>query len=969
MRSPLFCPTSIGREAPLMALLERLDLAAAGSGRVVLLGGDAGVGKSRLVRELKAEVTTRQVRIIEGRCTSTESSVPYAPLMDALRFRIAKGEGQAVAKMLGPLRAVLAPLFPQLEGSPDSAEQARARAKERPFDLIFRVLERLASDEPMLLILEDVHWADQTSLELLHHLAHRAPSFKMLLVATYRSDELHAAHPLRKLLGALARDRVGEEMRLQPLDRDQTAEMLRCILDTEPDPAFCDAIWRRAEGNPFFVEELVSVLGHVEPNADAAVVIDKARLPSTVSEAVLARVNNLEPRAIEALSVAAVIGRTVEFEDLHAVLDIPEEDLVGILEELVANQLLREDQDDHGERYAFPHALMQEALYESVIARRRRLLHRKVAESLEKRGGRTPTRLDELAYHFRLGGDHERAYKYARLAGDEAVRLRAWDDAAAHYEHALVSLEDLSDNGARAAELLERLAGVAWRQSRAVTGKQYAEDAVRLRRTLGCDEETARVLRSLATLRIEEGDTEGAAEALDEALKLLGKESTSRELGPIYDDLGRLSLVRGDLDRAESLFMQGLSVATRDAHGAEEVLALVSLGELSILGGDVSAGVARLDLALALLKEGRLPFDRLARMYAEGVRTLLLAQEYKRALSWADAARAICRQQGVVGLDALFRAMRAAILTVTSGEEDTLAEASAAVEELRRTERAELRDALRVLGFVHRARGELDAARRAYEEATALGDRGRSVGLALVSLAEGRNAEAAENLESALRAVPASQPLLARQLLPYTVEALIAVGRVDDAAALVDEAPKLPDPQAGTAQLNQAFGLVRLAQGRADEARDALTAAAEEWDRLGNRLECRRVRVALLEAMINAGDPAGLALGRRLLEQLGRPLLPRERETVRRILRRSGVRTRPSRRVEQNGDRSPLTTREQSVLREVANGRTNREIAAALGIAEKTVGVHVSHILAKLGCKTRTQAARFVSVEERRLQS
>src|SRR5690349_1303950 len=312
IQSTLSCPTSVGREAPLLSLLERLDRAAAGEGRVLLLGGDAGVGKSRLVRELKNEANTRQVRIIEGRCSSTESSVPYAPLMDALRFRIAKGEGEEVAKMLGPLRSVLAPLFPQLENASDTGETAERR-RDRPFELIFRVLERLASDEPMLLILEDVHWADQTSLELLHHLAHRATSFKMLVVATYRSDELHSGHPVRKLLGSLARDRVGEEMRLQPLTMEEIAQMLRCLLDVEPSPQFTASIYKRSEGNPFFVEELLSVLGPIEPNADAAVALERARLPSTVSEAVLARVNTLEPRAMEALCVAAVIGRTVEF--------------------------------------------------------------------------------------------------------------------------------------------------------------------------------------------------------------------------------------------------------------------------------------------------------------------------------------------------------------------------------------------------------------------------------------------------------------------------------------------------------------------------------------------------------------------------------------------------------------------------------------------------------------------------------
>ena len=966
IRSPLVCPASIGREGQLDALLERLDKAIGGSGRLVLLGGDAGVGKSRLVRDLKHEAATRRVRVIEGRCTSTESSVPYAPLMNALRFRIAKGEGQAAAEMLGPLRAVLAPIFPQLEPKgEDAAESAGERERERPFELIFAVLERLAAEEPMLLVLEDVHWADQTSLELLHHLAHRASSQPMLVLATYRSDELHSAHPLRRLLGSLARDRVGEEIRIEPLDRDETTEMLRCMLGVEPDPAFAAAIWRRSEGNPFFVEELLSVLatgGALDPTPEAAAILERAPLPSNVSEAVLERVKTLGPRAVETLSVGAVIGRSFDFEDLRGVLGMSELELLEVLEQLVAHQLLREDKIERKDSYSFPHALMQEAVYESLISRRRRLLHRRFALALEKRVSRTPSRLDELAFHFRIGGDHEKAWHYAKLAGDEAVRLRAWDDAAAHYENALASLEEMSDETERAADLLERLAGVAWRRSQAAQARQYTEEALRIRRALGHNEETARLLRRIASLRIEDGDTEGAGEALDEALRLLGKTSHSTQLGAIYDDLGKLSLARGDMDRAERLLMHGLSLASKDAQSAEEVPALVSLGELGILGGDVSAGVSRLDLALALLREGRLPFERLARVYAEGVRVLLLAQEYRRALAWADGAIALCTKQGIVGFDALFRAMRAVILTITSGEEDTLAQASAAVDELRRTQRPELRDALRMLAYVHRARGELAEARTAYEEAASLGDKGRSVGLALVALAEGRNAEAAEILAATVEAVPPSQPLVARQLLPYLVEALVADGKISDAARFVETTPELHDPWAGVAQLHHAVGLLRLAQGRAGEAKTELSRAAEAWHSTGNRLESRRARVALLEAMLSAGESSnGLALGRQLLDELGRPLLPRERENVRRILRRAGVRTRPASAQEQRAEGSLLTTREEAVLREVAQGRTNREIAQVLGIAEKTVSVHVSHILAKLGCKTRTQAARFVT--------
>jgi DNA-binding CsgD family transcriptional regulator/tetratricopeptide (TPR) repeat protein len=956
---------TVGRQGSLDALRERLEVAIDGQGAVLLLGGNAGVGKSRLIRDLKHEASSRELRIIEGRCSSTESSVPYAPFMDALRFRISRGESEKVGEALGPLRSVLAPLFPQLAA--DTAASDSPGERERPFDLIFRVLAHLSSDEPLLLILEDVHWADQTSLELLHHLAHRAPSLRMLIIATYRTDELHATHPLRKLLGALARDRAGEDMRLQPLTQDDTAEMLRGMFGEDPDPAFARAIWKRAEGNPFFVEELVSVLaknGMHTADSEGAAALERLPLPTTVSEAILSRVTNLGPTAVEVLSVAAVIGRTVEFEDLRGVLGMSELELLDVIEQLVAHQLLREEKSEGPDCYAFPHALMKEALYETIISRRRRLLHRRVADVLEKRSRRQATRLDELAYHYRLGGDRERAFNYARLAGDEAVRLRAWDDAAEHYENALSSLEEIGDDGARTSDLLERLAAVAWRQSRTLAGRQYAEDALRISRAQGQTEATVRLLRRLALLRIEEGDTESAGEALDEALHLLGG-SESDQLGAIYDDLGRLFLERGDLDRAESLLMHGLSLSTRDSHGAEEILALVSLGELGVLGGHVSAGVARLDLALALLKEGRrLPFERLSRVYSDGVRTLILAQEYSRALEWANSAREICQRQGVVGMEAHFRAMRAAILTITSGEEDTLEEASQAVSELRRTGRVELRNALRVLGFINRARGDLDAARAAYEEAIAMGERGRPVGLALVALAQGRNQEAADILGAALHAIPPTQPLVARQILPYAVEALVATGRVADARTMVEHTPSIPDTVAGLAQLLHARGLVSLAEGKAAEAALDLSASAEAWDEKGNRLEGRRARVALIEALLSAGDTtAGLAIGRNLLEELGRPLQPRERETVRRLLRRAGVRTRaePATQRNDSADRPNLTSREEAVLREVAMGRTNREIAAALGIAEKTVSVHVSHILAKLGCRTRTQAARFVT--------
>jgi DNA-binding CsgD family transcriptional regulator len=327
-----------------------------------------------------------------------------------------------------------------------------------------------------------------------------------------------------------------------------------------------------------------------------------------------------------------------------------------------------------------------------------------------------------------------------------------------------------------------------------------------------------------------------------------------------------------------------------------------------------------------------------------------------------ETAREASREQKVAGLEAFFDALGAVVLTITGSAEDTLSRVATAADTLRRAERAELREALRALGFVHRVRGSLDAARRVYEEALALGERDATIGLALVDLAGGRFTAAAPVLEQALAAVPPEQPLLVRRLVPHVVEALIATDRIAEAAAIAERERIPDDARAGAVELRYATGLVRLAQRNPASARQALAAAAAAWDALGNVVEGARARVALLDATLAAGDAAeGATLGRHLVEQLERLSMPRERNHVRRLLRRAGIRTRPTARprTDERSGVAPLTSREEAVLLEVALGRTNREIAATLGISEKTVGVHVSHILEKLGCRTRTQAARF----------
>jgi len=260
-------------------------------------------------------------------------------------------------------------------------------------------------------------------------------------------------------------------------------------------------------------------------------------------------------------------------------------------------------------------------------------------------------------------------------------------------------------------------------------------------------------------------------------------------------------------------------------------------------------------------------------------------------------------------------------------------------------------------------RGDLTQARKFYEEARSLGERSSSLGLALVSLAEGNPREASAAIREVMGAAPDTHVIRSLQLLPFAVEAILGSDDLTGAAALLRKMESRWPVAKQNAEIPYARGLIQLRTGKAKAAIQSLGNAASSWSGVNNRLMAARSKCAELDAMFAAGLVEGAeALGRSLLTEMEVSRFPRDREQVRRSLRRAGIRTKPDSAAASTGSgtKTVLTERETAVLHEVAKGRTNREIAKNLGIAEKTVSVHVSHILAKLHCKTRTEAARFV---------
>ncbi len=960
-------PVFVGRQEELSALQDLLAQAAHGRGGMAVIAGEAGVGKTRLCRELKSLAAARSFRVIEGRSSAAEASVPYGPFMDALRFRIARGERDSAAEVLQPILPHVAPLFTALAGAGTASGRA-PRASGAPFESIFGVLHRLASLGPILFVLEDIHWADATSRALLQYIAHRVRTLPMLVVATYRTDELVNAQPVQRFIAGIVRERAAVHIQLEPLAPWETAALVEALLNSPPSPELLAAVYDRTEGNPLFVEEHISALKQEHAGRAGDVCAHdflQIATPLTLHDIVWERISLVSEDAREALSAAAVCGRRFRFDVMAAALHWPEDKLLAILEELIEHRIIVEIPEDPKDSFSFRHSVVQEVIYSAIVGRRRRQWHRRVAAALEQLGDEgLPHTV--LAHHYGRAGELQAARIHTMLAGDEAARLCAWQEAESMYEAALVLLERAGGNTATEAELLERMAEVAWWQNRVAALAKYSSEALVIRRAQGDRSHAAALLRRLANLdAYQRGDTGQALTRLQEARALLENDESSERVY-VLNDLGRLLLKCGAWTDAGELFEQSLAISAGRGDCAEEAFSLVMLGWIAIHSAQVAVGCQRLELARALLAEESLPVERTAEIYHAGIRALEAAREHQAARQWVDDAIAYAAQHGAHGDLAIYRAYQAAVQRRSGEWDSAIAAAMQAVAELRANGRAELREALRILGDLQRGRGDLETATQCYQEAFALGEDIAAIGQALVFMAEGNHAEAVTLMAAALESHVAADTLFALRVLPLLVEARCHAGALDEARPDLDRLRELmagAEYRAGAAALAQASGIVHSAQGEGALAIPDYQSALAQWQQLDLPFEAARASLLLAQQlMADAVDQQqALVLAEsavQTFEQLGAAL---DASRAHDVLRRGGVRKRRNvRRPPLPEPLNALTPRESEVLLELARGKTNKQIAQTLSMSPRTVGNHVAAIFAKLGCARRTEASRLV---------
>jgi class 3 adenylate cyclase/tetratricopeptide (TPR) repeat protein len=548
----------VGRATELAALQSALAAAVTGQGRLVLLSGEPGIGKTRLAQELSTEAQEKGYLVLWGRCWEGEGAPAFWPWVDALSGYARTLDGRTLRSHLGPAAADLALLVPDIQAAlpdlppPPPAEPEQARF--RLFGGVSAVLTGVAAARPLVLVLDDLHWADKPSLLLLQFLVRQIGAARVLVLGLYRDTDLDRQNPLAEALVALRREPIAERVALGGLSRDEVTALVEAraghALDA-PGRALAAAIERETEGNPFFVEETLRHLaetGRVARNGERWVVTvapEQLDIPEGVRQVIGRRLSRLSDEANVVLAQAAVIGREFDEAVLRTVTDADEATLDRALEEALAAGLIAEGRGRGLPSYSFGHALIRQTLYEELRLSRRQRLHLRVAEAIEQVHARSLDRyLAALAMHYREAGaaaDPEKAIEYSLRAGEAAEAAFAYEEAYAQWRAALELLDEAGPEKAEErARLLARLGhqsfvtGLNWEEGiRHLEESLRAYEALRLPdrmtelhihigRFLSCYPEQQDIPRAARHLRAAEAALTAATEGEPQCLLRIG---------------------------------------------------------------------------------------------------------------------------------------------------------------------------------------------------------------------------------------------------------------------------------------------------------------------------------------------------------------------------------------------------------------------------------------------------------------
>jgi DNA-binding CsgD family transcriptional regulator len=944
----------ISRQPELSVLRRALEEAQRRHGQIVLVSGEAGIGKTRLAQELAAIAASGTVNVLWGRCFQGETSPSYWPWAQIVGSFAERCSVATLRRVLGPAAGRLSLIVPQIGDRLHISPVSKIETDRfQLFDAVHTFLQRASLQAPVLLVLEDLHWADQNSLLLFELIAQELSGHSVLLVATYRDSEVRP--PLAQTLGELARVGV-TRVALSGLSAEETGRLMAGISGREAAPDVVEQIHARTGGNPFFVTEIARL-----PSGEARAV------PENVRAAISQRLSRLSQLANQILVVASVIGREFEFRVAAAVLsDARDESLLGALDEALQAALIEPLQRRGDDWYHFKHELIRDAIYDSTSPGRRAQWHAAVLRTLERlHGPRVGDYAAELAAHAaraELLVGSATLVRYSRMAGEQKIAAHAFEDALPHFDRAWRARNPLPLDAEAAAILF----GLGCAQAATALRWNRQEGWSNLRRAIDYYLQTGDVHSAVAAAIHPSIVPEGVADVSEVIEPILGDVPRgSREEGWLRARLGAAAYFEtGDYQRARAAFDRALEIAAAHRDQALELRTLAY--ETSVDHFDLRwQGV--LSKSRRVLKLARRIDDLHSETYARYRAAYMLAgtgraDEARREVESHLAVAERLRDRGLLA-DALYVASTLAQLTgdwqaarahsdrglALSPYQLTLLHGRGLLEYETGNEKAGHR-------YLHRLQ-EADRHAGPYPLESAM------TAILLAQIA--RLTDGAAGSEAALAAAervlarPSSIPnvvfaaRLARGLLS-AVNARTGDPEVD----LEFLAPfEVVSPIQTCVATSRVLGLLAQAAGQRRRAIAHFESALAFCRRSGYRPELAWTCYDYASALLDSGRREDRVKAASLLDE------------GERIAKNSGMRPLAARiagfreryRVRLARKPAGLTTRELEILRLISAGKANKEIAQALCISTNTVAIHVAHVLAKTGASNRTEAAAYAA--------
>ena len=612
----------IDREEQLGSLKGALESMLSGRGQVVLIAGEPGIGKTRLAEELLVYARLRGCLALVGHGYEQEVNIPYLPVAEALRTAARTLARDRLSALAGPYAAELVKLLPELaQRIPDitpSPPLEPDQERLRLYDTLTRFFTELARAQPLVLMLDDLHWADAGTLQLVRYLARNIRAERLLIVGTYRDVELDPSRPLAPALSEMNRERLYTRVLVRGLTRQHVASMIQSVFqDAQPvSDEFSDLIYRETEGNPFFVEEVLKHLIevgalYIEDGRWQRKPIQELDVPQSVREVIGRRILRVSEPCQRALSLAAVVGRRFQFEVLQAVGELGEPELLEALEEAIAAQLIREKgMAAEEEEYDFTHTLIRDVLYERLSLRRRRMLHQRAGEALERLyAGRIEEVVEDLAHHFTRapqGDGLNKAIRYSLDAARKSMNVFAHEEAVRYYRNAVELLEEAGDER-RVAETHLGLGEPLVHLANAAEAVGAYERALGFYERRGNPGDVARVHRLIGRAFQRDWNFQAAIPHLETALENLPAAEHVADLIEIHVDLARANFFSGEIDEAERHATQALLLTKARSAPAVQVDAYATLGLVAMLRGDFDGATGHYREAIKIAREMTVP--------------------------------------------------------------------------------------------------------------------------------------------------------------------------------------------------------------------------------------------------------------------------------------------------------------------------------------------------------------------------